>query len=44
MMVVFGQYFFQLLKMLPLGARDVHGCLVHLGDRVVSFVLSPPLW
>ena len=24
------------------GARDTHGCLVHLGDRVViSFVLSP---
>lgn len=45
MMVVFGQYFLQLLKMLPLGARDAHGCLVHLGDRVVvSFVLSPSLW
>ena len=29
-MVVFGQYFLQLLKMLPLGARDAHGCLVHL--------------
>ena len=44
-MVVFGQYFLQLLKMLPLGACDVHGCLVHLGDRVVvSFVLSPSLW
>ena len=25
-------------------ARDAHGCLVHLGDRVViSFVLSPSL-
>ena len=45
MMVVFGQYFLQLLKMLPLRAHDVHGCLVHLGDRVViSFVLSPSLW
>ena len=45
MMVVLGQYFLQLLKMLPLGARDVHGRLVHLGDRVViSFVLSPSLW
>ena len=44
-MVVFGQYFLQLLKMLPLGARDTHGCLVHLGDRVViSCVLSPSLW
>ena len=43
-MVVFGQYFVQLLKMLPLGARDAHVCLVHLGDRVViSFVLSPSL-
>ena len=41
-MVVFGQYFLQLLKMLPLGAHGVHGCLVHLGDSVVfSFVLSP---
>ena len=41
MMVVFGQYFLQPLKMLPLGARDAHGRLVHLGDRVViSFVLS----
>ena len=37
-------YFLQLLKMLPLGARDAHGCLVHLGDCVViSFVLSPSL-
>ena len=45
MMVVFGQYFLQLLKMLPFGARDAHGCLVYLGDRVViSFVLSPSLW
>ena len=45
MMVVFGQYFLQLLKMLPLGARDAHGCLVHPGDRVViSFVLSLSLW
>ena len=44
-MVVFGQYFLQLLKILPLGARDAHGCLVHLSDRVViSFVLSPSLW
>ena len=44
-MVVFGQYFLQLLKMLPLAARDAHGCLVHLGDCVViSFVLSPSLW
>ena len=38
-MVVFGQYFIQLLKMLLLGARDAHRCLEHLGDRVViSFV------
>ena len=29
-MVVFGRYFLQLLKMLSLGARDAHGCLVHL--------------
>ena len=44
-MVVFGQYFLHLLKMLPLGARDAHVCLVHLGDRVViSLVLSPSLW
>ena len=43
--VVFGQCFLQLLKMLPLGARDAHGCLVHLGDRVViSFALSLSLW
>ena len=41
-MVVFGQYFLHLLKMLPLGAHDAHGCLAHLGDRVIiSFVLSP---
>ena len=40
-MVVFGQYVLHLLKMLPLGARDAHGYLVHPGDRVViSFVLS----
>ena len=45
MMAVFGQYFLQLLKMLPIGARDAHGCLVHLGDRVVvSVVLSLSLW
>ena len=44
-MVVFGQYFLQLLKVLPLDARDAHVCLVHLGDRVViSLVLSPSLW
>ena len=44
-MAVFGQYFLQLLKMLLLGARDAHGCLVHLGDCVViSFVLSASLW
>ena len=29
-MVVFGQYCLQPLKMLPLGARDAHVCLVHL--------------
>ena len=29
----------------PLGACNAHGCLIHLGDRVViSFVLSPSLW
>ena len=45
MIVVFGQYFLQLLKVLPLGARDAHGCLVYPGDRVViSFVLSLSLW
>ena len=45
MMVDLGQYFLQLLKMLPLGARDAHGCLAHLGDRVViTFVLSPSVW
>ena len=44
-MVVFGQYFLQLLKILPLCALDAHGCLAHLGDRVViSFVLSLSLW
>ena len=37
-MVVFGQYFLQLLKRLSLGDRDAHGCLVHPGDRaVISF-------
>ena len=36
-MVVFGQYFFELLKMLLLGARDAHGCLVHLGNQLCSF-------
>ena len=41
-MVVFGQYFLQLL---PLGARDAQWCPVYLGDGVViSFVLSPSLW
>ena len=43
MMVVFGLFSF--LQLLPLSALDAHGCLVHLGDRVViSFVLSPSLW
>ena len=42
---LWASFFLQLLKMLPLGARDAHGCLVYLGDRVVvSFVFSPSLW
>jgi len=41
-MVVFGQYFIQLLKMLPLGACDAHGCLVML--YILVIVLSSALF
>ena len=43
-MVVFGQYFLQPLKMLPLGARDAHVCLVHLVIVLSSALFFLCLW